>query len=284
VALLAYRDPDAFHAVAGAWLARDPVRHNLMLGLLATLRERPEVYPDFALWLVREEGEAVAAALRTRPHPLVLAAPEAQAATLELADGLRSLEEHLPGVVGALPEAEVFAARYLEGSGSRIVRRMEQAIHVLETVEDVPTPSGGVRVAGRADLDLVLEWMRAFHAEALGPHDADENEARRRVLPRLEREEGGGLRFWMAGGEPVCLAGFVEGGIAASRIGPVYTPPAHRRRGYATALVANISRERLDAGASFCLLYTDLANPTSNAIYRRIGYRRTCDAAMLSFG
>ena len=67
------------------------------------------------------------------------------------------------------------------------------------------------------------------------------------------------------------------------RIGPVYTPPELRGRGYASALTAQVSQLQLDRGKRFCFLYTDLANPTSNAIYRRIGYERVCDSRELAF-
>jgi predicted GNAT family acetyltransferase len=63
----------------------------------------------------------------------------------------------------------------------------------------------------------------------------------------------------------------------------VYTPPGRRGRGYATALVAALSAELLAAGRRFCFLYTDLANPTSNRIYQRIGYERVCDSAEIRF-
>ena len=67
------------------------------------------------------------------------------------------------------------------------------------------------------------------------------------------------------------------------RLGPVYTPPEARRHGYATALVAELSRRALAAGATKCMLYTDLANPTSNSIYRAVGYRRSGDARQYLF-
>ncbi len=53
----------------------------------------------------------------------------------------------------------------------------------------------------------------------------------------------------------------------------MYTPPAHRRRGYASSAVAALSRHLFDAGAREVVLFTDLANPTSNRIYAEVGYR-----------
>jgi predicted GNAT family acetyltransferase len=61
------------------------------------------------------------------------------------------------------------------------------------------------------------------------------------------------------------------------RIGPVYTPPAQRRRGYAGSAVAAASRRALAQDAERCMLYTDLDNPTSNKIYAEVGYRRSAD-------
>ncbi|MBA2569296.1 MAG: hypothetical protein H0V11_08120 [Actinobacteria bacterium] len=99
-------DPKAFLEQAGALLLADEARHNLVLGLAATLPDHPEVYPDFRLWLVEEDGEVAGAALRTPPHKLALARPRDAAAVAALAQGV---DAELPGVVGALPEAEQFA-------------------------------------------------------------------------------------------------------------------------------------------------------------------------------
>lgn len=67
------------------------------------------------------------------------------------------------------------------------------------------------------------------------------------------------------------------------RIGPVFTPPELRGRGYAGVAVAELSRRLLHAGNRACMLYTDLANPTSNSVYQRIGYRPVLDAQQLDF-
>ena len=92
-----------------------------------------------------------------------------------------------------------------------------------------------------------------------------------------------GVTLWEDEGAPVCLTGWgrIPGG---ARIGPVYTPPEHRGRGYASSLVAHVSSEMLSRGAEACFLYTDLANPTSNAIYRRLGYEQIAESAMFAFG
>ena len=82
---------------------------------------------------------------------------------------------------------------------------------------------------------------------------------------------------------PVSLAGFGSLTPNGIRIGSVYTPPEHRNRGYGTAVTAAVSQLLLERGHRFCFLYTDLANPTSNAISARIGYEPVCDSRELAF-
>ena len=67
------------------------------------------------------------------------------------------------------------------------------------------------------------------------------------------------------------------------RIGPVYTPPALRRRGYASNLVAAVTQHQFDEGRTFCFLFTDRANPTSNKIYQSLGYQSVIDVDQWHF-
>jgi len=131
-------------------------------------------------------------------------------------------------------------------------------------------------------MPLLLEWMVAFGEEVLEENDPGRAEARDAVEYRLGAEEGG-FELWEDGGEVVSLSGWGGPTPNGIRIGPVYTPPERRGRGYATALVAELSQALLDRGRRFCFLYTDLANPTSNAIYERIGYGKIAESAMVAF-
>jgi hypothetical protein len=139
-----------------------------------------------------------------------------------------------------------------------------------------------MRLQAPDDTELLVEWLQAFEAEALHSLDEDEDRARQIVEHRLAAERAG-LMLWEDEGELVSVAGFGGETPNGIRIGPVYTPPDLRSRGYATALVAQLSSQLLAEGRRFCFLYTDLANPTSNAIYERIGYVRICDSAEIAF-
>jgi uncharacterized protein len=283
VQVVRHPDPTAFRDLVAPFLATDEARHNLLLGLLGTMVERPDVYPEFRLWTVREGDRLVGAALRTPPHNLVLAAPAAEGVLEAISEAVDAAGEELPGVVAAQPEADAFVAIRTRETGVRVRSRMEQGIYALEEVAPVPVPPGAARDATLADLDVLVDWHRAFFEEASPEEHFDETELRRRLPARLAGPAFSGFRFW-EDGEAVSLTGFGSPTPTGVRIGPVYTPPALRGRGYASALVAEVSRECLRRGRRFCFLYTDMSNPTSNAIYRRIGYRLHCASAMIRFG
>ena len=260
----------AFLDRAGPFLLRDEPRNNLILGIADTIAST-DLYDDPCFWIV-EEGDVVAAALRTPPHNLILAHGGDAAAVAALREALRA--EELPGVVGTVPAVEWFA----RGRESRVA--MAQGVFALERVADVPSAPGSPRPATADDRELVLAWMRAFQDEALSSGGPGIDE--RNVDLRLA---GGarGLWLWEDGGAPVSLAGWGGRTPNGIRVGPVYTPPELRGRGYATTLVADLSRWLLDEGRRFCSLYTDLANRTSNAIYERIGYVRIAESRELAF-
>jgi predicted GNAT family acetyltransferase len=276
-------DAAEFLAEAGPLLLADEPRHNLIIGIAGNVRDG--VYEDFRLWLVRDGGRPVAAALRTLTYNLILARPESPDALAALVDAVAG--EDLPGVVGSVPEVEEFADLWARRTGRGTRTSMRQGIFALEHVEPPPPAPGSARPAGADDRELVLSWLIAFGSEVLhegGPGDD-------RVEPMFEHRLASptsGFLIWEDEGEPVSLAGWGGATPNGIRVGPVYTPPELRGRGYATALTAEVSQQLLDGrllegGRRFCFLYTDLANPTSNAIYERIGYRRVGESAEIVF-
>lgn len=271
-------DVGRFLDEAGPLLLADEARNNLVLGLAAALRDAPD--EGAALWLVEDGGAAVAAALRTPPYNLVLAGPSPPAALAALA---AAIDEELPGVVGGRPEAEAFARLWAEDRPVRPRLLREQGIYALEAVRPVPRPPGRARRAERRDRPLLVAWLAAFGEEALEDGDPGRADPGATVERRLAGDAEGGFLLWEDGGEVVSLAGWDGPTPNGVRVGPVYTPPSRRGRGYATGLVAELSELLLAAGRRFCFLYTDLANPTSNAIYERIGYVRVCESAMIAF-
>ncbi len=146
---------------------------------------------------------------------------------------------------------------------------MRQRIYRLDEVVPVRPVPGALRLATMDDLALLTEWGVGFARDA-GHAFLLEPEQISRMIGRQD------LRIWQDE-TPASMAVAQGATPNGCRVGYVYTPPELRGRGYASALVADLSQRMLDSGFSFCVLYTDLANATSNAIYERIGYNAIGD-------
>jgi GNAT superfamily N-acetyltransferase len=276
------REPDEFLAAAGEFLRSRPVEHNLILTVTDRLHRTGSGAfgpPPLLGWWVRDGGPAGAFVL-TPPYPLsVTAVPDA--ALHELADALADTPPGTapaPEAIGAeVGVAERFADRWRArtGAGVRVHRRMR--LYRLGGLQPPdPAPPGRARPIAAADRELVVAWLRAFGAElGEGMGDVAANFA--------DRLGYGGMLLWEVGGAPVSMAGRTPVLAGMARVAPVYTPAEHRGHGYGSAATAAVSRSALAAGACDVLLFTDLANPTSNAIYQRLGYRPVEDRVVLSF-
>jgi uncharacterized protein len=266
---------DKFWDKTQTYLLRHEAENNLLLGIVHTLRHNPTRYPDPPyLTMVESNGEVVATAIRTPPHKLLLSkASDLEALTLIAQDLHR---EQLPGVSGLVPEVGKFLQSWqgLTGQSHRLLTEMR--IHQLTALQSLTTASGRLRLATEKDRALLLEWLPAFYREA-GLEVVED--IHRIVTNQLEIQN----TYLWEDNAPVSLAGGRKFTATASRIGPVYTPPDHRRKGYATACVAALSQKLLDEGCDRCFLLTDLANPTSNHIYQQIGYIPVCDWHEYSF-
>jgi hypothetical protein len=256
---------------AQPWLMRAEIENNVMLGIaLAIVRETvvPKELPYFVS--VVENQEVVACALRIPPHKLIVSRTTVEAAKAIARDAF-ALYPALEGVIGPEPAAGTIAGVWSEITNNAVRVGTRQRIHVIHAVEPLQLSVAGVlRRAEESEVDRIIPWVAAFREEANPSEKSDPAEVVRRYLGYR------GLFVWDDGG-PVSLAAF--GGKAPNgvRVSLVYTPPELRRRGYATAAVAALTRLLLDEGNRYCCLYTDLANPTSNRIYRQIGYRPLCD-------
>jgi len=161
-------------------------------------------------------------------------------------------------------------------TGQSYQQGVKSRIYQLTQVEPVTTVKGHLRLATPGDRPLLFKWFAAFNAEI---DIVSDDEIERRVDVELKRQS----TYLWEDDAPVSMVGGRQFSATAARIAPVYTPPKYRRQGYATAGVAALSQKLLEQGCKCCFLFTDLANPTSNAIYQKIGYRPVCDWHDYSF-
>jgi len=273
--------PD-YSATAEGLVRANAARNTILLGAAETLRARglaafgPD-RPLFGWWQPPGTSVVSAAFLHTPPFPLALTSMTADIAAT-LAQVLASQGRALPGVNADLPVATAFGAAWHQLTGDVVEESMRSRLYQLgELKPPEPFPPGQARVAGPADRSLLTAWSEAFHDEAqTGDRNVD-----RMVDDRLSYR---GYTLWEQAGQPVSVAGLTRQVAGQVRVGPVYTPPGQRGHGYGGAATWAVSRAARDAGVSRVLLFTDLANPTSNALYQRLGYRAVSDRTIFSFG
>lgn len=277
-------DIDEFERAAGAFLRADPVRNTVLLTVLASLKTSGataygDAPPSCGWYDGGGDGDgaaAQAAFLRTPPMPAIASDAPPHAAR-ELVAVLDAVPDGVPGLSGPADAVRTFAEAWRTagagGSRSATVASNRRLFRLAELTPQRPAPSGRARLVTGGDRELLVEWFAAFGAD-VGEPVADPARA---VDRRLANGE---LLLWEDGGVPVSLAGATSPIAGVVRVAPVYTPATLRGRGYAGAVTAAISRRGLDAGYEV-VLYTDLANPTSNALYQRLGYRPIGDWATL---
>jgi len=257
-------------------LAEHEAEHHLVLGVAEGVAR--DATPNAALFAatVRDADGLALAGFRTGKHPLLVATDREIPgdAVSVLCDALIAAGQQPRHVIGALGLADAVADAWRRRTGNEPKPAMHQRVYKLTEVVQFRRASGELRLATAADLELVTRWITAFEHEALGAIG----------LPGMgavaERKVRNGELYLWCDPEPRTMAGWARPTARAIAVNAVYTPAEWRQRGYATACVAELSALLLRRGFEFCVLYTDLANPTSNSIYTKIGYRPVRDFLM----
>jgi RimJ/RimL family protein N-acetyltransferase len=273
-------DLDRFLDRAGDFLRSRPAAHTVMLSVTEAVRRRgPGAYggapPVYGV--LERDGAVRAAYLQTPPYQI-----QVTALTTEEADSLvvhlAGFGRPVPGVGGDHGSAAAFAAAWQTRTGATAALRHRQRLYRLGALTAAePSPAGRARIATTSDRAQLATWYDEF-TQAVGEPGIDGGSwADARIAY-------GGATFWETpDGTPVAMAGVTPRVAGQVRVAPVYTPAELRGQGYAGAVTAEVSRAARDAGADEVLLFTDLANPTSNALYQRIGYRPVSDFAVYDF-
>ncbi|MET9290718.1 GNAT family N-acetyltransferase [Streptomyces sp. NPDC003077] len=264
-------DIDEFLARAGDFLRSRPTLHTMPLTVTEKLRTRradargTEVP---VLGRLEREGEVRATFYqRTPTSPLSLTPLTREQADI-LAARLADLGHLVPGASGDHDTATAFAEAWQRRTGAAPTLNKRIRLHRLGTlVPPEPLPEGRARMAGERDHEQLVRWCGEF-VDTVGE------------VPAVDNDSWAGSRFadrhftfWETpDGIPVSMAAATSMVAGMVRVDPVYTPAHLRGHGYAGAVTAEVSRAALVAGATDVVLFTDPANPTSNALYRRIGY------------
>ena len=270
-------------SLSGAYLEQNESENNRPLGYAYRLAEGSDNYdsePPLLLSIL-EYGEAVGVAIMIPPYGSIILSridTDIQNAVVHLVRHLREIDIRIPGVIGPAAEAQAFSDCWVEGMldvSARISMRMR--IFEARSVANLPLSPGRLRLARPEDYPSMTRWI-ADYSEAVGKPISFDN-AKSWTEKLIQNQQ---LHIWDLEA-PVSIAAVdrpTRNGIA---IHTVYTPPEHRNNGYATSSVLLLTQKMLTDRYSFCCLYTDLSNPTSNSIYAKIGYVPVGDALTVDF-
>jgi hypothetical protein len=277
-----------FLAEAGEFLRSDRVRNTVILTVTENLRTRGQAPADgppardeplFGYWRPASGRQQVTGAFMHTPGFPVLLTSVSQQAAADLAGYLAASGRLIVGINAPGDSARAFAGAWRQHTEDVAeVHRRNRLFRLGKLISPEPAPGGAARLATARDRGLLIDWIGAFAIEVDDLATQDHGAA------ADERLSYGGITIWQADGVPVSIAGVSRAVDSMVRVGPVYTPPAQRGRGYAAGVTVAVSQAALEAGVTDVLLYTDLANPTSNALYQRLGYCPVEDRLILSFG
>ena len=282
-----YTDVDEFYNDTYDVLMRHEAQNLIPLGNIIIGHEGKDKtdWRDPAKWLMATISDAKGiqlTAIMTPPHNITLYATENKINIKIincLIDGLE--EKEIPGVTTEKNLAEYFAREYTVRKGLTFQATMSQRIYELTSVNRDVKQFGIVRLLEEKDMYFFPYWIEAFNSASIyGKTDMAIPQGEELYRYRLAAKK---IYVLEDNGIPVSMAGYTRELQTAIGVAFVYTPPYYRGKGYATSCVAQISQLALDKGYTKCVLYTDLANPTSNSIYQKMGYTAVCDSLMLKF-
>jgi len=271
--IIRYESPQEYLQRVGEFLYRAEAENNLILGMTERLvREGAAEGGKRWLLAIEDQGKVVGAAWVSEPrYGLVVTGLPAERVG-DLVDYLIREEVPLTGSVGPRGIPAEISKLIRARTGRDVSLKFRQRIYRCSEDNHPEGVSGKLREAVEEEVELMQEWGVAFESEVGIKSPAG-------MIEKFVAEEISQRRLfvWDDGGPVACATAFREtrNGITVVR---VYTPEALRGKGYATAMVAALTQLQLDRGKEFCSLYTDLANPTSNSIYQKIGYVPVCDS------
>ncbi|MTH53063.1 GNAT family N-acetyltransferase [Bacillus mangrovi] len=275
----AYYDIDFFKKAALPFLEMREAENNLALGIL--LDKQSSSLQPVHMSIIRKDGSIIAVLLQTHPKQVIVSAlPDLEEEDLFIAGKrIAQIYRSVPGLIGEKRTAEALAGRIasLTGRKPRVV--MEQRLHLLSRVEPSSAPVNGTLVQLTAEhRALVSQWVYDFCTEA--EETATMFEADEKADEMIRKKS---LFGWKAEGEIVSMANRARPTATNVMVNYVYTPPVHRKKGYATQCVTALTESLLAEGYKTTSLFTDLSNPTSNKIYKEIGYKPIEDGVKVQF-
>ncbi|MBN8207725.1 GNAT family N-acetyltransferase [Bacillus sp. NTK071] len=271
-----FQDPVAYLNHVKSFLEENEAVNNLSLGILHRLVSQNGVgeHRPYLSTIESDDGEIELCMIQTPPHNLTIAGqPTTSSETLSYGAKELLKQKQVPGIIGENHLVEIFSKEYCRLTTQKRSLHMNQRIYRLDKVISPKQVNGTMRIVERADNELLTKWIQQF-IQSLG-QQATLEESRERAEQFIEEQS---IVFWQVEDQIVSMANQTRPTSNGMTINFVYTPPEYERKGFASACVAELCQSLLDRGYTFCSLYTDLSNPTSNSIYMKIGFKPVGDS------
>ncbi len=220
------------------------------------------------------KGDEIVGTFFVTDHGLCIGYPTQHESITQAAQFIYDIGWRFPMIDGETKTADLFQVAWQGITQRAIKSRREMIVHRLDTVQPPVVCDGNMRLSKDSEVDMLSQWFVDFTNDT---HLAEQKKTSfDEAKLRMQRHHDAGQAYIWENekGEAVSMTCITRELINAVNLSLVFTPRAHRGHGYASACVATLSQTMLDKGYKFCSLFTDAANPTSNKIYRQIGYKQ----------
>jgi len=274
-----YTDVNSFQNDVLDILLENEVVNNLPVGILTDSNK--DTSDNWLMATITDDtGKILLIALCTPPFNLLLCKPEENlddGSVGFLADELKRIRFSPSGIIAPVRLAECFADAYC-GSIISKKKHMTMIIMQLDKLAEYTKAPGYCRMLCEDDLSFTPGWECAFCVECKIPvYTLEESE--KRIRTRI----GKNTHYIWVDEKPVAQAAWGRTTPNSAAISWVYTPPGHRGKGYATSVVAELSKAIFESGKSSCCLFADAANPASQGVYKKLGYYEVSRVSEIKF-
>jgi GNAT superfamily N-acetyltransferase len=184
-----------------------------------------------------------------------------------------NISRSVAGVLGPDVQAEYVIKNLGLSERSFSMNSNEELYEInLQALNDFNMPSDMKIVAAQGiSKNILIDWMKSYDIEALGA--LNDETLKKKVLEhwnlRLQKNDSWIL---LLNGTPVALSAFNARIADMVQVGPVWTPPEYRNKGFARTLLAyTLCQEKLK-GTKQAILFTD--NPAAIKVYLAIGFKK----------
>ena len=267
------------------FLIEHEAENNILFAILNALKKDPhrygDIFPD--LITVSKDGELKQVSIRTPPYNQLLSYTNDLTTIDALINKLIEKDVELPGVLGFKEGVKKFASIWCEKKNLNQNLTMNERVYRLESVAEETLGDKEFIIADESHEEIVLKWAKEFVLEAFMESSIEREMIESHLKQRQKSLKDNRIFLLLDNGRPISMAQKAGKTPNGNLVNLVYTPPSLRRKGYATECVAKLSKYLLEEGNKYCFLFTDLANPTSNSIYQKIGYRPIIDFDRIGF-